>query len=33
LARRRYRRLITCYPVKQLKFIDESGLNIAMTRR
>ncbi|WP_332309959.1 IS630 family transposase [Noviherbaspirillum autotrophicum] len=33
LARRRYRKQIACFPVKKLKFIDESGLNIAMTRR
>jgi transposase len=33
LARRRYRKQIASYPVKRLKFIDESGLNIAMTRR
>lgn len=33
LARRRYRRQIASYSVKKLKFIDESGLNIAMTRR
>ena len=33
LARRRYRRRICHYAVKRLKFIDESGLNIAMTRR
>jgi transposase len=32
LARRRYRRQIAKLPVKRLKFIDESGLNIAMTR-
>jgi transposase len=33
LARRRYRRQIVHYPAKRLRFIDESGLNIAMTRR
>jgi transposase len=33
LARRRYRNQIAAYPVKKLKFIDESGLNIAMKRR
>jgi transposase len=33
LARRRYRRQIRHYPVKKLKFVDETGLNIAMTRR
>ncbi|RJG07081.1 IS630 family transposase [Noviherbaspirillum cavernae] len=33
LARRRYRKQIASCPVKRLKFIDESGLNIAMTRR
>lgn len=32
-ARKRYRRNIRCYPAKQLKFIDETGVNIAMTRR
>jgi transposase len=33
LARRRYRKQIAKYAVKRLKFVDESGLNIAMTRR
>jgi transposase len=33
LARRQYRQQIARYPVNRLKFIDESGLNIAMTRR
>jgi transposase len=33
LARRRYRRQIAKIPSKKLKFVDESGLNIAMTRR
>lgn len=33
LARRQYRKQIAAYPVKRLKFLDESGLNIAMTRR
>ncbi|MDB5764908.1 MAG: tnpF1, partial [Herminiimonas sp.] len=33
LARRRYRRHIAPYPCQRLKFVDESGLNIAMTRR
>ena len=32
-ARQRYRRKIRRYPVKRLKFIDETGVNIAMTRR
>jgi transposase len=32
-ARKRYRRKIRRYPVKKLKFIDETGVNIAMTRR
>ncbi|WP_232429364.1 IS630 family transposase [Noviherbaspirillum autotrophicum] len=33
MARRRYRRKIAKYSVKRLKFVDESGLNIAMSRR
>jgi hypothetical protein len=33
LARRRYRRKIAKVPAKKLTFVDESGLNIAMTRR
>jgi transposase len=33
LARRQYRQQIAQYPVKRLKFLDESGLNIALTRR
>jgi transposase len=33
LARRRYRQQIAAYAVNKLKFLDESGLNIAMTRR
>jgi transposase len=33
LARSQYRKSIAHYPVKKLKFLDESGLNIAMTRR
>jgi hypothetical protein len=33
LARRCYRKQIASYSAKKLKFIDESGLNIAMTRR
>lgn len=33
MARRQYCRQIAQYPVKRLKFLDESGLNIAMTRR
>jgi transposase len=33
LARRRYRRQIRRFPIKKLRFIDESGLHIAMTRR
>lgn len=32
-ARREYRQQIVRFPVKKLKFVDESGLNIAMTRR
>jgi transposase len=32
-ARKRYRRKIGRYPARKLKFIDETGLNIAMTRR
>jgi hypothetical protein len=32
LARRRFRKHIDTYPVKKLKFIDESGIHIAMTR-
>jgi transposase len=32
-ARKQYRRKIGRYPSRKLKFIDETGLNIAMTRR
>lgn len=33
LARSQHRQQIAQYPVKRLKFLDELGLNIAMTRR
>jgi hypothetical protein len=32
-ARREYRQQIARFPIKKLKFVDESGLNIALTHR
>jgi hypothetical protein len=31
MARRRYRKQMTKFPVDRLRFVDESGLNIAMS--